>query len=78
MITNSFEVLQVVKYLLGGFGGFGQVFFTTFNLMFNYMKYFEFVTTIFENHMFKIHLYIFIKIICKCYNLQNRLKFKHK
>lgn len=59
MIINSFEVLQVVKYL---FGGFGQVFFITCNLMFNYMKYFEFVTTIFENHMFKIHLYIFIKI----------------
>ncbi len=55
MITNFFEVLQVVKYL---FGGFGQVFFTTCNLMFNYMKYFEFVTTIFENHMFKIlHIY---------------------
>jgi hypothetical protein len=60
MITNFFEVLQVVKYLLGGFG---QMFFTRCNLMFNYMKYFEFVTIIFENHMFKIRLYIFIKII---------------
>jgi hypothetical protein len=40
--------------------------------MFNYMKYFDFVTTIFKNHMFKVGLYIFIKITCRCNNLQNR------
>jgi hypothetical protein len=30
--------------------------------MFNYMKLFDFATTIFENYMYKICLYIFIKI----------------
>jgi hypothetical protein len=33
-----------------------------FNLMINYMKFFECVITIFKNHMFKVGLYIFIKI----------------
>jgi len=30
--------------------------------MLNYMKFFDFATTIFKNHMFKVCLYIFIKI----------------
>jgi hypothetical protein len=30
--------------------------------MFNYMKFIDFATTIFLNHMYKICLYIFIKI----------------
>ncbi len=33
-----------------------------FTLMFIYMKFFDFATTIFKNHMFKVGLYIFIKI----------------
>jgi len=33
-----------------------------FSLMFNYMKFIDFATTIFLNHMYKICLYIFIKI----------------
>jgi hypothetical protein len=34
-----------------------------FTLMFNYMKFFDFATIIIcKNHMFKIGLYIFIKI----------------
>jgi hypothetical protein len=30
--------------------------------MFNYMKFLDFATTIFKNHMFKVGLYMFIKI----------------
>ncbi len=30
--------------------------------MFNYLKFFDFAMTIFQNHMFKVGLYIFIKI----------------
>ncbi len=30
--------------------------------MFTYTKFFEFVITMFKNHMFKVGLYIFIKI----------------
>ncbi len=30
--------------------------------MSNYMKFFDFATTILKNHMFKVGLYIFIKI----------------
>ncbi len=33
-----------------------------FTLMFIYMKFFDFATIIFKNHMFKVGLYIFIKI----------------
>jgi hypothetical protein len=33
-----------------------------FTLMFTYMKFFDLVITIFKNHMFKVGLYIFIKI----------------
>jgi hypothetical protein len=33
-----------------------------FTLTFIYMKFFDFVITIFKNHMFKVGLYIFIKI----------------
>jgi hypothetical protein len=33
-----------------------------FTLMFNYMKFFDLSTNIFQNHMFKVGLYIFIKI----------------
>jgi hypothetical protein len=33
-----------------------------FILMSNYMKFFDFATTILKNHMFKVGLYIFIKI----------------
>ncbi len=35
---------------------------TLFISMINYMKSFDFATTIFQNHMFKVGLYIFIKI----------------
>jgi hypothetical protein len=31
--------------------------------MINYLKFFDFTTTIFENHMIKISLYIFIQIL---------------
>jgi hypothetical protein len=33
-----------------------------FTLMFTYMIFFDFVTTMCKNHMFKVGLYIFIKI----------------
>jgi hypothetical protein len=33
-----------------------------FILMFNYIKFFDCATIIFKNHMFKIDLYIFIKV----------------
>jgi len=50
-----------------------------FSLMFNYMKFFDFVTTIFKNHMFKIGLHIYIhQNSSRCHNLQNKLEFKHK
>jgi hypothetical protein len=43
--------------------GFGILNFNIlFILMFNYMNFFYFATTMFLNHMFKVCLYIFIKI----------------
>jgi hypothetical protein len=33
-----------------------------FIVMFNYTKFFDFTINIFKNHMFKVGLYIFIKI----------------
>jgi hypothetical protein len=32
-----------------------------FTLMFNYMKFFDFTTTIFKNHMFKVGLYTWVQ-----------------